>query len=225
MGADTSRKILEKIDEILAAIGQPDREAFRETMRRSAALFTNLNACCTVIAKMTDDDFQRLVNRLQDNEQEQALKMLVALQSSFLPMAARAIIDYAQTWPQSPGGRPPSFKDRESKQAACSLVLEFIGKGYSEAIAIRSAARKLHVSIQTMRRTWKRRAELTTEEDIGEFIGGLLSGFATPQPSEAAQSGDVKGNLPAPSDAVLQAARTVEQHVMSNRTLGQKKQE
>src|SRR5207253_1806105 len=74
-------------------------------------------------------------------------------------------------------------------------------------------------------RTWKRRAELTTEEDIGEFISRLLSGLATPQPTQVAQGGDGNENLPAPSDEVLQAAQTVEQHVMSNQTLAQEKQE
>ena len=225
MGTETTRRILEKIDEILAAIGQRDRETFRDTMRRGSVLLTNLGACCTTIGDMNDNDWQRLVGRLQDSEQEQALKMLTELQSSFLPAAAKALIDYAQTLPQSQGGRPRSFKDRTAMQAACKLVLQFIENGYSEAIAIRSTARKLKVSAQTMRRTWNRRSELLgTQEDITEFISRLLKGFATAPPSGTPETLQVTNKPTAASDTVLQSARAIEQEVTPESTPAPEKQ-
>jgi len=186
MENETSRGILERINEILAAFRQKDFEEFRTTVRKGAALLAFLASNSEALAAMSYEDLKTLVEGLQQSEQEQALRLLTELRDQ-LPVFGTALIKCAQMLPQSRGGRQESFKDRESMREACRIVIEFIRKGCSEAEAKRRAAKRFDVSAQTIHRIWKQRAVLQTQMSLGEFFSQLLASILAASSNQLAR--------------------------------------
>jgi hypothetical protein len=178
MGTETSRRLLEKMGEIVVALGSKDLDDFRARLSQGSVFLTNLGTCAAAIGRMSDEDFKALIDQLNDAEQEQALKQLGGLQS-YIPMIGKGLIAYGHKMPQSQGGRPPSFKDHESVQRICDLVLDYIRKGYTEPEAKRFAAQKLSVSAQTIHRYWKRRTELATVVNPADLLRQVITGLST----------------------------------------------
>ncbi|MGA2989583.1 MAG: hypothetical protein ABSD88_03830 [Candidatus Korobacteraceae bacterium] len=169
-----TEQILHEIDEIVTALGQTDYEAFRTKCKNGAVLLANLARGCEMVGAMSRPDLVALVEQIPEPERKQKLRLLVGLKES-LPMFGTAIIAAAQIFPQSQGGRPQSFKNRESKRQACRLVLSLISKGHRESEAKEYAAKKLGVSLSTVNRIWKERTELTTELSFEEFFLQFLT--------------------------------------------------
>lgn len=178
MRTETGRRLLEKMGEIVIALGCKDLDDFRARLSRGSVFLTNLGICSAAIGSMSNQDIEVLIDQLSDAEQEQALNQLVGLQS-YVPMIGKALIEYGHKMPQSQGGRPPSFKDRESVQRVCDLVLDYIRNGYTEPEAKRFAAQKLAVSAQTIHRYWKRRTELATAVSPADLLRQVITSLST----------------------------------------------
>lgn len=169
-----SERMLQEIDEILAAIGQTDYEAFRAKCKNASVLLAGLAEWSKKMAAMSRPDLVALVEQIPAPEKEQKLRLLLGLKES-LPLVGTALVKAAQILPQLQGGRPRSFKDRESMRQACRLVLSLVANGQRESEAKKHAANKLGVSLQTVNRIWKQRTELATEFSFEEFFVRVLT--------------------------------------------------
>ena len=183
MGTETSHRIVQYINEILAAVGQKDFDALRATAHKASVLLANLAERTELVATISNKDLAALI---EQPEQERKVRLLVGLKE-YLPEIGKALIRAAQTFPQPHGGRPARFKDRDLLRRACRQVVELIEKGCSEAEAKRAVAKELRVSPQTMNRAWKRRTELA-EPSFEEFFLQLLKSLSVESPSPVARS-------------------------------------
>ncbi|MGB2891181.1 MAG: hypothetical protein WBC04_26130, partial [Candidatus Acidiferrales bacterium] len=82
-----------------------------------------------------------------------------AIATKFLPAMRKPLLQIIKTLPHETGGQPPKLKE-EQKREACALILDLIGKGRTEKVAITDAAGKYEVSYRTMQRAWHQRAKL-----------------------------------------------------------------
>lgn len=217
MESETSGRILNEIDGILAAIGQRDYEAFRGTMQKASTLANNLGRHFGDAASMSKDDVATLVHQKPQAEQERILRLLIGLRGE-LPKIAHLLIKAAQFFPPDRGGRPKSFEDRENMRRVCNVVADRIYKGDGEAKAKRFAAKQFGFSYQTIHRTWEKRKELR-EQSFEEFIMPFITslsvdgealipelGSLTKSPQESAASppgfGEVKQELLPSNDKI-----------------------
>jgi hypothetical protein len=184
VSTETSRKILEVIDNIIASLGHKDFEQFRTTMATAAILLANLANYSERVSSWNREDVTAFIDGIPEADQEKMLRLMSGLED-YLPTLGQVLINVAQILPQSKGGHPASFKDRDSERKACDLVLYFIGKGYGEPEAKKLAAKRLGVNPRTMHRIWKRSVELKEELSFEEFFQQFLSGLATQQPSQS----------------------------------------
>jgi hypothetical protein len=178
MESKNSLTLVKAINEILFALGLANYEEPRQRVGEGAVLLANLATWAEVVAGISEQDLVKAINQMQESEREQALRLMTGLKE-YLPTIGLAVTKAAQIFPHQQGGRPPSFKDRDSMVQSCKLVLKLIGKGCSEAQAKRTAAKKLGVSSQTVNRIWKQRAELTTGPTFEEFLEQLLRSWST----------------------------------------------
>lgn len=177
MESEISGKILKEIDGILTAIGQTDYEKFRGVMLRASTLLANLATWSATVGVMSRDDLVALVEKRPLPEQERIFRLLSGLTEA-LPLFGEGLVKAAQIFPLDPGGRPRSFKDRETMRQACNMVLRLIDGGKKESQAKRITAKEFGISYQTMHRTWERRTELA-ESSFEEFFTGFLKSLST----------------------------------------------
>lgn len=199
MTSENTRKALAKIDELLGSLGQKDYETFRETLQRMSIIFANLAHWSERVAAISREELIKKMEVIPPAEQEQKFRLLLDAEVQLPNLGKALIMETARVFPRQLGGAPRVFKDRESMRNAVRLVLEFIEKGYSESEAKRRAARKLHVSLQTMNRTWKRRSVLMTEPSFGEFFLQFLKQVSTSSAGEGAErekAGELRVSLP-----------------------------
>src|SRR5579863_6437763 len=195
MTTETNQKILDKIDELIAAIGQKDYDAFRATMQRASVLFGNFARFSEQFAAISREQLAALVDKTPEVEQEHQLRLLCELHD-FLPALGALLMEGAtRVFPRSQGGRPSAFKDRESQRRACNMVLAYIAKGNTEAQAKNRVAQKLGVSDQAMNSVWKKRtviAEQSVEEFLLEKFNSFCANSTTDNRSKDNEAGEIK---------------------------------
>lgn len=177
-----STTILDAMDRIAAALGHRDFADLRAALCKGAVFLRNLAEYTAVVASLSDDQVIALVENLTETDRGQVLRLYNDLEQ-YLPTIGSLIIKRMESLAISHGGRPPAFSDRASQREACKMVLDFIGKGYTETDAKKRVASKLGISAQTMNRTWKQRSTLI-ELSAPEVLDRLLAVLQTAPPNQ-----------------------------------------
>jgi hypothetical protein len=180
-----NRAILEAIDKVGVALGYRNFQEYLAGLKKAAVFLTNLASCTSAIAEMSDEQLRELIDGIPEDNRERVLNMFGEFEK-YAPIV-KATIESMTTKAQCHVGRPRAFASREMERAVCRRVLDYIGKGKSEAEAKSTTASDLDVSIQTIYRVWNDRATILNQLSVPELIDQLVASLEIEVPAPTAK--------------------------------------